>query len=305
LATATKPSVARSCASCGASVKEGARFCGCCGDEIVEPPDEWTTLKTRRTPRIALVGVAVVAFALGAASLVLLLNERSDRDRSAHRLTARAVAADHRIAALEAQNVALGKRLHAAENKISKTQAGVAPLARKVLRSVFTIDTPNGLGTGWAAWTSGHYTYLITANHVVEDALYFGVRKVTVRQRNRSWSGTIGATDSVNDLAVVRVNKIIAPPLWQEPDAAIAPLAGDQLLLVGSPYGLEGTVTTGVVSRVTYNAIQTDAAANPGNSGGPAVDSAGHIVGVLLAGGGENINFARPIQRACVAIRHC
>ena len=46
----------------------------------------------------------------------------------------------------------------------------------------------------------------------------------------------------------------------------------DQLVLVGSPYGLEGTVTTGVVSRVGYDTIQTDAAANPGNSGGPGVD---------------------------------
>jgi S1-C subfamily serine protease len=51
--------------------------------------------------------------------------------------------------------------------------------------------------------------------------------------------------------------------------------------------------------------IQTDAAANPGNSGGPAVDAKGHVVGVLVAGGGENINFAVPILRACVRLRSC
>ena len=79
-------------------------------------------------------------------------------------------------------------------------------------------------------------------------------------------------TDSTNDLAVVTVKGQIAKPLWQTPDATVSPLPGDQLILVGSPYGLEGTVTTGVVSRVTYDQIQTDAAANPGNSGGPAVD---------------------------------
>ena len=74
---------------------------------------------------------------------------------------------------------------------------------------------------------------------------------------------------------------------------------------LGSPYGLEGAVTEGVVSRITYNSIQTDAAANPGNSGGPAVDREGQVVGVLLAGGGENLNFAVPIQRACVTLRTC
>jgi S1-C subfamily serine protease len=51
--------------------------------------------------------------------------------------------------------------------------------------------------------------------------------------------------------------------------------------------------------------IQTDAAANPGNSGGPAVDRRGRLVGVLVAGGGENINFAIRIERACKAVRRC
>jgi S1-C subfamily serine protease len=55
----------------------------------------------------------------------------------------------------------------------------------------------------------------------------------------------------------------------------------------------------------SYDAIQTDAAANPGNSGGPAIDRQGNVVGVLLAGGGQNLNFAIPIQRACVTIRTC
>ena len=62
---------------------------------------------------------------------------------------------------------------------------------------------------------------------------------------------------------------------------------------------------TGVVSRVNDREIQTDAAANPGNSGGPGVDSRGRVVGVLLAGGGENLNFLVPIRRACVTIRFC
>ena len=56
---------------------------------------------------------------------------------------------------------------------------------------------------------------------------------------------------------------------------------------------------------MSYDEIQTDAAANPGNSGGPGVDNHGHVVGVLLSGGGENLNFLVPIQRACVTVRAC
>src|SRR4029453_14085689 len=74
------------------------------------------------------------------------------------------------------------------------------------------------------------------------------------------------------------------------------PRTGDQLLLVGSPYGLYGTVTTGIVSRVTPRAIQTDAAANPAIREGPRATSRGHLVGVLVSGAGENINFAIPIS---------
>jgi S1-C subfamily serine protease len=93
--------------------------------------------------------------------------------------------------------------------------------------------------------------------------------------------------------------------LWGSDVPPPAPRAGDELLLVGSPFGLEGTVTTGIVSRVTKKAIQTDAAANPGNSGGPALDKQGRIVGVLVSGAGENINFVVPIARACVKLRRC
>jgi serine protease Do len=95
-----------------------------------------------------------------------------------------------------------------------------------------------------------------------------------------------------------------AVPLWQNPYGQ-RPRTGDQLLLVGSPYGLYGTVTTGIVSRVTRKVIQTDAAANPVNSGGPALDKQGHVVGVLVPGGGENINSAIPIGLACAKLRQC
>lgn len=129
---------------------------------------------------------------------------------------------------------------------------------------------------------------------------------MTVSRKGGSWSGEIVTVDRANDLAVVRISgrPSGAAPLWQVPRRS-PPHVGEQLLLVGSPFGLEGTVTTGVVSRVTRNTIQTDAAANPGNSGGPALDKQGRIVGVLVAGGGQNVNFAVPIAKACATIRRC
>jgi putative serine protease PepD len=162
---------------------------------------------------------------------------------------------------VERENATLAQRVAATEKNVSQAKAGAAPLAARILRSVFTIETPNGPGTGWAAWNEQGVTYL-TANHVVHDALSSGTHEVTVRQKNRHWKGEIGATDSVNDLAVVRVIGTIAPPLWPTPDPSLLPLPGDELLLVGSPYGLEGTVTSGVVSRVTYRRVGLDRVAD-------------------------------------------
>lgn len=205
---------------------------------------------------------------------------------------------------LQGSTARLGETVTALGEKVDDLQAsaaaGLAPVAARTLKSVFTIETADGSGSGWAAWREGGATFVITANHVVA-----GVKRVTVRQKASSWRGAVVRADGVNDLALVRVSKVVGSPLWPDASVQPTPRVGDTLVLVGSPYGLEGTVTTGVVSRITYNEIQTDAAANPGNSGGPAVDKAGRVVGVLLSGGGENLNFTVPIKRACVVIRDC
>lgn len=239
------------------------------------------------------------------AGQVEFFSERSSQRGATSQLEHRLTAAEHQISSLAAQNATLAQRVSKLGSSVQTSVSGLAPLAKRVLRSVFTIQVSNGLGTAWAAWTSGSSTYLITANHVVADDVAAGIRTVKLQQKGNTWTAEIVRTDLTNDLAVVVVHRLIAPPLWQRPQLGVSPVVGDQLLLVGSPYGLEGTVTTGVVSRVTYDELQTDASANPGNSGGPAVDRQGQVVGVLLSGGGENLNFAVPIQRACVSIRSC
>ena len=155
------------------------------------------------------------------------------------------------------------------------SRAPVSSLSRSGSKSVYTVESGQELGTAWVAWKVGGTSYLITANHVVADAVASGDRSVTLKQKGTTVPGTVVRTDTTNDLAVVQTTGTVGPALWQTPQPGVSPLVGDALLLVGSPYGLEGTVTQGVVSRVTYNQIQTDAAANPGNSGGPAVDRQG------------------------------
>jgi S1-C subfamily serine protease len=290
------------CPGCGTTLRTGARFCGACarqiaGDSTIQPSAP-TTSTTRRPI------LPIVTFIIAVAALALVAYAVVDARGHTGNLQQDLAKSNERITALGAQNATLSKRVQVMATKVSVNGAGVAPLASRLLKSIFTITTSTEQGTAWAAWTRGGDTYLITANHVVVDAP-LEANRVTLKQKNRTWAGTVIRYDGVNDLAVVRVAGEIAPSLWQRPDLSLSPLVGDQLLLLGSPYGLEGTVTTGIVSRITYDAIQTDAAANPGNSGGPAVDRQGHVVGVLLAGGAENLNFTVPIQRACVTLRAC
>ena len=203
------------------------------------------------------------------------------------------------VGALQEANALLAGRVDSAQER----SRGAAPLAQRALKSVFTVETDSGLGAGFAAWTEGGAIYLVTADHVIADARS---PFVTVSRKGASWSGEIVRRDPRNDLALIRVSGRPqgTKPMWQIAKANI-PKQGDELLLIGSPYGLDGTVTTGVVSRVSKRTIQTDAAANPGNSGGPAIDLDGRIVGVLVSGGGQNINFAVPIARACKKLRDC
>ena len=205
------------------------------------------------------------------------------------------------VVALKSRDASLSGKLQAVQTK----QHDLAPLARRVLKSVFTVHTTLGLGTGFVGWTDGDSTFVITARHVVEGN--YGGYVTLSRSGGGTWSGAIAGKDAKNDLAVIRLDgrPAGAAPLWQKPDRK-PPEQGDELLLVGSPYGLEGTVTTGVVSRVTSKLIQTDAAANPGNSGGPALDRSGHVIGVLVSGIlGSGLSFAVPIARVCSSLRGC
>lgn len=253
----------------------------------------------RRRPALTLAALALAGAALLLAVLLslYLANRLAAQEDQVAALESDVSRLEETTAGFAAANAALGKRLGAQEKA---TARGIATLAVRTLRSVFTLETPGGTGSAWAAWTEDGNTYLVSAAHVVDR-----YRTVALKRRGGRWTGRVRAVDKTNDLAVVEVRGEVAPPLWQDARQQAHPSVGETLMLVGSPFGLEGTVTTGIVSRVTYNKIQTDSAASPGNSGGPAVDRLGRVVGILLSGEGENLNFVVPIRRACVAIRDC
>lgn len=327
------PNSPRRCPACGQLVSAlEAAFCGNCGAPLssrqplqeadVEntPVGEHQVLakpaavtagaidQAERRPRKRkgpMIGAFTLLGVLIAGLVGAFIHLRASENTQLDRLSVRIDRQAQQLQVLQEQNSSLGKRITNLRSRLSKQGQGLAPLANRILRSVFTVDSGTELGSAWVAWQASGESYLITANHVVADAVAVGDRSVTVHQKGRTFSGRVVRTDPTNDLALVQVKGRIAPALWQKPRLDVAPVVGDQLLLVGSPYGLEGTVTQGVVSRVTYDAIQTDAAANPGNSGGPAVDRDGQIVGVLLSGGAQNLNFAAPIQRVCVSLRRC
>jgi putative serine protease PepD len=185
----------------------------------------------------------------------------------------------------------------------------LSDIAARVLPSVVSVRVDRGFGqaagSGFVIDRSGH---ILTNNHVVESGGAINV----VLQSGRSIRATLVGRDSATDLAVLKV----AQPTGLEPltlgrsaDAAV----GDQVLAVGSPLGLAGTVTAGIVSALDREvrlgsergtALQTDAPINPGNSGGPLVNARGEVIGVntaiatLGSQGSIGIGFAIPMDRA-------
>ncbi|WP_265110225.1 S1C family serine protease [Halosolutus halophilus] len=165
----------------------------------------------------------------------------------------------------------------------------------------FGVDDPvtgeegRGQGSGFVIDDS----HVVTNQHVVA-----GAEDVDLQYINGDWSSTrLVGTDYYSDLAVLDADHVpdAATPLSLDDER---PVVGQQVVAIGNPYGLEGSMSAGIVSGVERtlsppgrqfsfsDVVQTDAAVNPGNSGGPLVDLDGDVVGVVNATSGENIGFA-------------
>jgi putative serine protease PepD len=203
---------------------------------------------------------------------------------------------------------------------IERAPDSVAGIAQRVLPSVVSIDTRTftggGSGSGFVIDSSG---FILTNNHVISEAAMRGGEIQVSLNDGSTFTAEVVGRDASFDLAVLKIDAVGLKALQFGDSDKIA--VGDAVIAIGSPLGLSGTVTTGIISAkdraVTtgdsttessyINALQTDAAINPGNSGGPLVDSTGAVVGVNSAiaslgtsaqAGSIGLGFAIPINQA-------
>ena len=177
-----------------------------------------------------------------------------------------------------------------------------------VQRDLFTLkpyQIPEGTGSGFIWDTSGN---VITNFHVIQNA---DAAQVTLSDQSNWKAKLVGAAPD-KDLAVLKIdapaNRLPAIPVGTSKDLQV----GQSVFAIGNPFGLDQSLTTGVISalgreiesvtrRPIQGVIQTDAAINPGNSGGPLLDSAGRLIGVNTAiysptGASAGIGFAIPVD---------
>jgi len=187
------------------------------------------------------------------------------------------------------------------------TQADWSAIATAVQPSIFTVMTDHGLGSGWVARAGAGGSDVVTNFHVVAEAFNGGDAAVHLRQGDMTIEGTITQVEPSEDLAIVHIAERF--PALQV--AAARPQLGEMVMAVGSPLGLGGSVSLGVVSgfRSLEGAdyIQFSAAISPGNSGGPVLDSRGLVVAVSAAKftgtGVEALSLAIPVQSVCTMVR--
>jgi putative serine protease PepD len=175
-----------------------------------------------------------------------------------------------------------------------------------------------GSGSGFFLDNTGH---ILTNNHVISLAATAGASIQVNLANGKTYTAKLVGRDVAYDLAVIKIKVTDAPALQLGDSDAVQ--VGDGVIAIGSPLGLTGTVTSGIISAknrpVTsgsgtressfINAIQTDAAINPGNSGGPLVDLSGAVIGINSAiattgsgfggqSGSIGLGFAIPINQA-------
>ncbi len=215
------------------------------------------------------------------------------------RATPRAVSARGELSGDEKSTIALFRQ--ASPAVVNITAIGVQ-------RDFFTLNLyqiPQGTGSGFVWDNSGN---VITNFHVIQNA---DAAQVTLADQS-NWKARVVGVAPDKDLAVLRIdapaNKLQPIPIGTSKDLQV----GQSVFAIGNPFGLDQTLTTGVISalnreiesvtrRPIQGVIQSDAAINPGNSGGPLLDSAGRLIGVNTAiyspsGASAGIGFAIPVD---------
>ncbi|MGY1619269.1 S1C family serine protease [Geodermatophilus sp. SYSU D00691] len=225
--------------------------------------------------------------------------------------------------AAETPLLAPDTQLSETDEGIAREPGSVADIAERVTPAVVSIEVRfgNAGATGSGVVVDGENGYIVTNNHVISGA--DGNEDAEIRAVFSDGSGSearIVGRDPASDIAVIKVEKpgLVGASLGDSE----AVLVGDPVVAIGSPLGLAGTVTSGIVSALdrpvrlsgegsdtnaVISAIQTDAPINPGNSGGALVDATGAVIGINTAiaslgggagGGSIGLGFAIPIDTA-------
>ncbi|WP_229074358.1 S1C family serine protease [Actinoplanes sp. DH11] len=254
------------------------------------PPEPAPTPGVRRWPLLLAGGLAVVAVSAGTGGAAGYLTGRDDTGRGDS-----------------------GTPPYAAPAPApAGVPADLVAAAARALPGVVSVQVRTGSGgasgSGFVFDDRGH---IVTNAHVVAGGR--GGAVSVVGADGRRLTAEVVGSDTANDIAVLRVAEATALPRLDLADPR-GTRVGEPVLAVGSPLGLSGTVTAGIVSALDrqvrlggatrQTAVQTDASINPGNSGGPLVNARGEVVGVntaiatLEGGGSIGIGFAVPIERA-------
>jgi S1-C subfamily serine protease len=187
----------------------------------------------------------------------------------------------------------------------------ITSLARRSVGWFNVMEVPQGTGSGFVWDRDGH---IVTNFHVIQDAQ---ATKVTFSGQS-TYRATLVGVAPEKDLAILRISapreKLVPILVGTSGNLQV----GQRVFAIGNPFGLDQTLTTGIVSalgrsiqsatdRSIEGVIQTDAAINPGNSGGPLLDSAGRLVGVNTAiaspsGGSAGIGFAVPVDTVNIVV---
>ncbi|MGD9485145.1 trypsin-like peptidase domain-containing protein [Streptomyces sp. TRM70308] len=215
------------------------------------------------------------------------------------------------------------------EQTVQRAPDSVAGIAADALPSVVTIEVDGGSGTGPGGGTGTGFVFdkqghILTNNHVVASAAR-GAEITTVFSDGKQYDAEVVGRAEGYDVAVIKLTDpegadLTPLPLGDSDEVAV----GDSTIAIGAPFGLSGTVTTGIVSALNrpvassdaqgsaasyMSALQTDASINPGNSGGPLLNADGEVIGVNSAiqspgsgpmeqAGSVGLGFAIPVDQA-------
>jgi len=278
------------------------------GDESsVEPEPEVKSLKIkfRFNPKIAAIAVAAI---VGVSIIARLLGGSGESSNSSEVAKEPEVVATTSAPSPEPTNVDLYSQ-----------PPGFQSLIDNVRASSVTVFCGNGGGSGWAIDLSddlsstkddSYPTEIITNHHVIADCKYdvVGIKPIG---SDETYEAIVYSFDRKDDLAILITDKYL-PPL-PTVSAANEPKVGHWVMAVGSPgkenINLEGSVTRGNITNFRENAIVTDTTLNPGNSGGPLVNSVGQVIAVvswkIFDVAFDNVSFAQRVNLLCEQLSGC